>query len=250
MNVEKLNINQWAEEDRPREKMMAHGARVLTDAELLAILIGSGSQDETAVELMRRVLSACNNNLNELAKLSLEQLCRFKGIGPAKAVTVMAACELGHRRKLAEVEERLVVRTARDLYNHFHPKLADQPVEEFWVMLLNNACRVIDSRCVATGGITEVAVDVRLVLREAILGRATAIALCHNHPSGNVRPSRQDDQLTDRLRQACDLMNIRLMIQLKLLKNTKQRLFLQIKMIFQLGLIKLLKNQLENGFLF
>lgn len=211
MNVEKLNINQWAEEDRPREKMMAHGARVLTDAELLAILIGSGSQDETAVELMRRVLSACNNNLNELAKLSLEQLCRFKGIGPAKAVTVMAACELGHRRKLAEVEERLVVRTARDLYNHFHPKLADQPVEEFWVMLLNNACRVIDSRCVATGGITEVAVDVRLVLREAILGRATAIVLCHNHPSGNVRPSRQDDQLTDRLRQACDLMNIRLM---------------------------------------
>ncbi len=211
MNVEKLNINQWAEEDRPREKMMAHGARVLTDAELLAILIGSGSQDETAVELMRRVLSACNNNLNELAKLSLEQLCRFKGIGPAKAVTVMAACELGHRRKLAEVEERLVVRTARDLYNHFHPKLADQPVEEFWVMLLNNACRVIDSRCVATGGITEVAVDVRLVLREAILGRATAIALCHNHPSGNVRPSRQDDLLTDRLRQACDLMNIRLM---------------------------------------
>ncbi|MBP3551625.1 MAG: DNA repair protein RadC [Bacteroidaceae bacterium] len=211
MNAEKLNINQWAEEDRPREKMMAHGARVLTDAELLAILIGSGSQDETAVELMRRVLSACNNNLNELAKLSLEQLCRFKGIGPAKAVTVMAACELGHRRKLAEVEERLVVRTARDLYNHFHPKLADQPVEEFWVMLLNNACRVIDSRCVATGGITEVAVDVRLVLREAILGRATAIALCHNHPSGNVRPSRQDDLLTDRLRQACDLMNIRLM---------------------------------------
>jgi len=211
MNAEKLNINQWAEEDRPREKMMAHGARVLTDAELLAILIGSGSQDETAVELMRRVLSACNNNLNELAKLSLEQLCRFKGIGPAKAVTVMAACELGHRRKLAEVEERLVVRTARDLYNHFHPKLADQPVEEFWVMLLNNACRVIDSRCVATGGITEVPVDVRLVLREAILGRATAIALCHNHPSGNVRPSRQDDLLTDRLRQACDLMNIRLM---------------------------------------
>lgn len=211
MNAEKLNINQWAEEDRPREKMMAHGARVLTDAELLAILIGSGSQDETAVELMRRVLSACNNNLNELAKLSLEQLCRFKGIGPAKAVTVMAACELGHRRKLAEVEERLVVRTARDLYNHFHPKLADQPVEEFWVMLLNNACRVIDSRCVATGGITEVTVDVRLVLREAILGRATAIALCHNHPSGNVRPSRQDDLLTDRLRQACDLMNIRLM---------------------------------------
>lgn len=211
MSTEKLNINQWAEEDRPREKMMAHGASVLTDAELLAILIGSGSSEETAVSLMRRVLAACGNNLNELGKLSLEQLCEFKGIGPAKAVTVMAACELGRRRKLAEVEERRVILTSRDIYDYFHSKLADLPVEEFWVMLLNNACRVIDSRCVATGGITEVAVDVRLVLREAILGRATAIALCHNHPSGNVRPSRQDDLLTDRLRQACDLMNIRLM---------------------------------------
>lgn len=210
MSAEKLNINQWAEEDRPREKMMAHGAMVLTDAELLAILIGSGSQDETAVELMRRVLAACNNNLNELGKLSLDQLCAFKGIGPAKAVTVMAACELGRRRKLAEVEDRLVVRTSRDVYNYFHPKLADQPVEELWVMLLNNACKLIDARRVATGGITEVVADVRLVLREAIMGRATAIALCHNHPSGSVRPSHHDDMLTDRLRQACELMNIRL----------------------------------------
>lgn len=210
MSAEKLNINQWAEEDRPREKMMAHGAMVLTDAELLAILIGSGSQDETAVELMRRVLAACNNNLNELGKLSLDQLCAFKGIGPAKAVTVMAACELGRRRKLAEVEDRLVVRTSRDVYNYFHPKLADQPVEELWVMLLNNACKLIDVRRVATGGITEVVADVRLVLREAIMGRATAIALCHNHPSGSVRPSHHDDMLTDRLRQACELMNIRL----------------------------------------
>lgn len=210
MSTEKLNINQWAEEDRPREKMMAHGAMVLTDAELLAILIGSGSQDETAVELMRRVLAACNNNLNELGKLSLDQLCAFKGIGPAKAVTVMAACELGRRRKLAEVEDRLVVRTSRDVYNYFHPKLADQPVEELWVMLLNNACKLIDARRVATGGITEVVADVRLVLREAIMGRATAIALCHNHPSGSVRPSHHDDMLTERLRQACELMNIRL----------------------------------------
>lgn len=210
MSAEKLNINQWAEEDRPREKMMAHGAGILTDAELLAILIGSGSQDETAVELMRRVLAACNNNLNELGKLSLEQLCNFKGIGPAKAVTVMAACELGRRRKLAEVEERMVITMPRDIYNYFHPKLADLPIEEFWVMLLNNACRLIDVRRIATGGISEVVVDVRLVLREAILGRATAIVLCHNHPSGNVHPSRQDDLLTDRLRQACELMNIRL----------------------------------------
>ncbi|MBR3896161.1 MAG: DNA repair protein RadC [Bacteroidaceae bacterium] len=211
MSTEKLNINQWAEEDRPREKMMAHGASVLTDAELLAILIGSGSSEETAVSLMRRVLAACGNSLNELGKLSLEQLCEFKGIGPAKAVTVMAACELGRRRKLAEVEERRVILTSRDIYDYFHSKLADLPIEEFWVMLLNNACKLMDARRVATGGITEVVADVRLVLREALLGRATSIVLCHNHPSGSTRPSRHDDLLTDRLRQACEVMNIRLM---------------------------------------
>jgi DNA repair protein RadC len=211
MSTEKLNINQWAEEDRPREKMMAHGASVLTDAELLAILIGSGSSEETAVSLMRRVLAACGNNLNELGKLSLEQLCEFKGIGPAKAVTVMAACELGRRRKLAEVEERRVILTSRDIYDYFHSKLADLPIEEFWVMLLNNACKLMDARRVATGGITEVVADVRLVLREALLGRATSIVLCHNHPSGSIRPSRHDDLLTDRLRQACEVMNIRLL---------------------------------------
>ena len=211
MSTEKLNINQWAEEDRPREKMMAHGASVLTDAELLAILIGSGSSEETAVSLMRRVLAACGNNLNELGKLSLEQLCEFKGIGPAKAVTVMAACELGRRRKLAEVEERRVILTSRDIYDYFHSKLADLPIEEFWVMLLNNACKLMDARRVATGGITEVVADVRLVLREALLGRATSIVLCHNHPSGSIRPSRHDDMLTDRLRQACEVMNIRLL---------------------------------------
>lgn len=206
---DKLNINQWAEEDRPREKMMAHGAEVLSDAELLAILIGSGSHDETAVELMRRVLSACGNNLNELGKLSVEQLCSFKGIGPAKAVTIMAACELGRRRKLAEIEERFVVRSSRDIYNYFHPKMADLPIEEIWVMLLNNACKVMDTRRVAIGGISEVVADVRLVLREAIMARATAVVLCHNHPSGSIHPSRHDDSLTDRLRQACEVMNIR-----------------------------------------
>lgn len=206
----KLNINQWAEEDRPREKMMAHGAEVLTDAELLAILIGSGSQEETAVELMRRVLAGCNNNLNELGKLSLEQLCQFKGIGPAKAVTLMAACELGKRRKSAEVEERRVVRTSLDIYDYFHPKMCDLPVEECWVMLLNNASKVIDCQRISTGGISDALVDVRLVLREAILKRATAIVLCHNHPSGSIRPSRHDDRLTQHLAQACSTMDIRL----------------------------------------
>lgn len=211
MSAEKLNINQWAEEDRPREKMMQHGASVLTDAELLAILIGSGSQEETAVELMRRVLAACGNNLNELGKLPFDRLCSFKGIGPAKAITVMAACELGRRRKLAEVNERTPMQTSRDLYNYFHPKMCDLPIEECWVMLLNAATKIIDCQRLSTGGITETLVDVRLVMREALLRRAVSIVLCHNHPSGSVRPSRHDDLLTDRVSKACEIMGIRFM---------------------------------------
>lgn len=208
MEREKLNINQWAEEDRPREKMMQHGARVLTDAELLAILIGSGSQDETAVALMRRVLAACDNNLNRLGKLSVEQLCQFKGIGPAKAITIMAACELGKRRKLAETEERKKILHSRDIYDYFHPKMCDLPVEECWVMMLNAASKLIDCQHITTGGISETVVDIRLILREAIMKHATSIVLCHNHPSGNIRPSRQDDRLTEQLAKAGELMNI------------------------------------------
>lgn len=206
----KLNINQWAEEDRPREKMMTHGAGVMSDVELLAILIGSGSQDETAVELMRRILSACDNSLSRLGKLSVEQLCDFKGIGPAKAVTIMAACELGKRRKLEEVEERTLIRHSRDIYDYFHPRLCDLPVEECWVMLLNTAGKVIDSQRLSMGGLSSTVVDVRLVMREAIVRRAASIVLCHNHPSGSVRPSREDDRLTDQVAQAGNLMNIRL----------------------------------------
>lgn len=210
MSSGKLNINQWAEEDRPREKMMAHGAEVLTDAELLAILIGSGSPDETAVELMRRVLASCDNSLNVLGKMSSEQLCQFKGIGPAKAITIMAACELGRRRALADVEERFQPRSSGDLYNYFHPKMRDLPMEECWVMLLNAAGRMIKCVRVSVGGIASTLVDVRVVMREAILARATSMALCHNHPSGSVRPSRQDDQLTTQLARAAEVMNIRL----------------------------------------
>ncbi len=211
MNVGKLKINQWAEEDRPREKMVAHGAEMLTDAELLAILIGSGSPEDTAVELMRRVLASCGNNLNELGKMSIERLCQFKGIGPAKAITVMAACELGRRRKLAEVEERFQPRSSKDLYEYFHPKMCDLPVEECWVMLLNAASKVIKCVRLSVGGIASTLVDVRLVMREALISRATSIVLCHNHPSGSVRPSRQDDQLTTQLARAAETMNIRLM---------------------------------------
>ena len=182
---EKLNINQWAEEDRPREKMMLHGASALTNAELLAILIGSGNTEDTAVELMRKVLDGCHNKLGELGKCSVEDLCRYKGIGPAKAVTILAASELGKRRKEEEPKERVQIRCSTDIFAYFHPLMCDLSVEECWVMLLNQAAKVVDAIRISQGGLASTQVDVRCVLREALLKRATSIVLCHNHPSEN-----------------------------------------------------------------
>ena len=208
---EKLNINQWAEEDRPREKMMLHGASALTNAELLAILIGSGNTEDTAVELMRKVLDGCHNKLGELGKCSVEDLCRYKGIGPAKAVTILAASELGKRRKEEETKERVQIRCSTDIFAYFHPLMCDLSVEECWVMLLNQAAKVVDAIRISQGGLASTQVDVRCVLREALLKRATSIVLCHNHPSGNVTPSTDDDRLTQALNQASNTMNIRLL---------------------------------------
>lgn len=211
MKEGKLKINEWAEEDRPREKMMLHGVNTLSDAELLAILIGSGSSEETAVELMRRVLASCHNDLSLLGKLSIEDLCTFKGIGPAKAVTILAASELGKRRSSVESShERMRISSSRDIYQYFHPLLCDLSVEECWVLLLNQSLKVIDRTRVSIGGLAETSVDIRLVLREALLRRAPAIALCHNHPSGNTRPSLDDNRLTEKLSKSAALMNIRL----------------------------------------
>lgn len=205
---DKLNINQWAEEDRPREKMLDKGIQALTDAELLAILIGSGNTEETAVELMRRVLTNCHNNLNELGKCSVDELCHFKGIGPAKAISVMAACELGKRRKLSDIVERNQITCSTDVYNLLHPLMGDLSTEECWVLLLNQANKVIDKVKISAGGISETSVDVRCILREAILKRAVSIILCHNHPSGNAHPSVEDDRLTSKVKQAGAVMNI------------------------------------------
>ena len=207
---DKLNINQWAEEDRPREKMMMHGVSSLSNAELLAILIGSGNTEDSAVELMRKVLTEYHNNLNELGKASVDELCRFKGIGPAKAITILAASELGKRRKEEDIRERLSIVSSKDVYGCFYPLMCDLPTEECWLLLLNQASKVIDKVRVSTGGLSATAVDVRCILHEALLKRASAIALCHNHPSGNIHPSREDDRLTEQLRQACQIMNIRL----------------------------------------
>lgn len=209
--MEKLTINQWAEEDRPREKMMLKGAEALSDAELLAILIGSGNTEESAVALMQRVLAAAGNDLNRLGKWEIRDFARFKGLGPAKSITILAALELGKRRKLREHAERLTIRSSEDIYHLFHPLLCDLPYEEFWVLLLNQAAKVIDKVRISRGGIDQTTADVRSILREALLQRATQIALVHNHPSGNTRPSNDDLRLTQQARQAAQTMNIRLL---------------------------------------
>ena len=206
-NKHKLSINQWAPEDRPREKMIEKGAAALSDAELLAILIGSGNTEESAVELMRRLLLSCDNNLNTLAKWEVCDYSRFKGMGPAKSITVMAALELGKRRKLQNIRERLRITCSKDI---FQPLMCDLAQEEFWVLLLNQATKLIDKIRISSGGIDGTYADVRSILREALMQRATQIAVVHNHPSGNIQPSQPDRTLTEHIRKAADTMNIRL----------------------------------------
>lgn len=206
----KLSINQWAEEDRPREKLMRLGAAALSNAELLAILIGSGSQDESAVDLTKRVLADCGNNLNTLGKMTIEQLTggRYKGLGPAKAVAIIAACELGKRRQAEKAEERKQLNSALAIYEYMHPRMQDLSEEEAWVLLMNQNFKLIKSVQLSHGGITETAVDVRVIMKHALLCNATVVALCHNHPSNNASPSGDDDRLTQRVKKACELMRL------------------------------------------
>ena len=206
---EKLNINQWAEEDRPREKMATLGAEALSSAELLAILIGSGSTKESAVDLMKRILNDCNNSLNTLGKKTIDDLCRYNGVGPAKAITILAACELGKRRQMESPEERPDLGTATQIYNHMHPLMQDLDIEQFWVLLLNQNHRLIKKVRISLGGITATTVDIRIIMREAVLCNATQLVVCHNHPSGKITPSKEDDALTVSIIQACKVMNIR-----------------------------------------
>lgn len=228
MSALRLNIKQQAAEDRPREKLMAKGPSALSNAELLAILIGSGTTDETAVELMQRVLADCGNSLITLGRRSLDELMReidvtddvtgkvkrmkrYKGLGEAKAVTILAACELARRRSEEPTLVRKEIHSSVDLFNYFLPKMQDLPHEECYVLLMNQACKVLGHLLVSRGGLTETAVDIRMIMREALLKRATVLALCHNHPSGSLRPSADDDRLTDRLSNSCKMMGIRLL---------------------------------------
>lgn len=217
--MEKLNINQWAAEDRPREKMMQKGAEALSDAELLAILIGSGNTEESAVSLMQRIMNTCHNNLSQLSKWEIQDFSRFKGMGPAKSITIMAALELGKRRKMQESSERTVIHSSKDIYELFHPLLCDLPIEEFWILLMNHANKVINKIRISQGGITQTAADVRSILREALLQRATVLALVHNHPSGNTKPSREDLLLTEKICRGAKTMDIHVIDHLIITEN-------------------------------
>lgn len=208
---QKNSIKDWPEDERPREKAFRHGIASLSKAELLAILIGSGTVEDSAVELMQKVLASCGDSISQLARLSVDDLCQFKGIGPAKAITIVAACELWKRRQSDERDRAQRILSSRHLFEYFHPLMCDNTIEECYVLLLNQMNRVIDHVRIGSGGLTSTLVDIRVVLREALMKRATGIALCHNHPSGSVRPSSADDKITADLTQACKVMNIRML---------------------------------------
>lgn len=207
--TERQTITTWALEDRPREKLMKKGPGALSTAELLAILIGSGNTEETAVELMRRLMNDCKGKLQTLSRMTIEELTakKYKGMGPAKAVTIMAACELGRRRSI-EPSESQKMKSSEDIAAYFRPMLQDLSHEECHVMLLRNNLTLIDTHLISKGGLTASTVDVRTVVRQALLANATAIALCHNHPSGSLVPSSPDMMLTKQIKEACSLMQI------------------------------------------
>lgn len=206
--MSKLVIRDWAEADRPREKLMQQGRRSLSDAELLAILLGSGSAKETAVGLSKRILSDLSNDLHRLSNLEISDLCQYTGIGPAKAVTVIAAMELGRRRKEQAPQERPILNSSSRVYGHFHHNLTDLPHEEFWVLYLNTACRLIEAEMIGRGGNDFTPVDTRVILRSALIKRARSIILVHNHPSGNLKPSQADRTLTEKIISGAKLMDI------------------------------------------
>ena len=202
-------IKLWSEEERPREKLKLHGEETLTDAELLAIMLGSGTKEKNVVELSKEILDSVGGDLNQLARLTLHDFqSRFKGIGEAKAMHLLATLEFGRRRNAALAGDS--VRSSADVVDFMHPIISDLPVEEFWIILLNRRNRVIGRECVARGGVSAVMVDMRILLKPAITRLASGIVLCHNHPSGSIQPSAEDRKLTKRVVSAVELLDIKL----------------------------------------
>ena len=206
-----ITIKNWAIEDRPREKLLQKGARVLSDAELIAILIGSGTYKLSAVDLARQLLQRSGNNLNNLGKLTVKDLMKFKGIGEAKAISVVAALELGKRRKQEEISSRQSIKSSKDVYEIFEPLVSDLPHEEFWILLLNRSNRIIGKSKVSQGGVAGTVIDTKLIMKSAIENLASSIILCHNHPSGNLNPSGSDIDITNKIKTAANCLDMKLL---------------------------------------
>jgi DNA repair protein RadC len=206
-----FSIKNWSEDDQPREKLLNKGKEVLSDAELVAILIGSGNRSESAVDLCKRILSTTNNNLSELGKLTTTQLMSFNGIGEAKAVSIVAALELGRRRRGSEALERKKITSSRSVFEFMQPIIGELPHEEFWIIYVNNSNKVIQKNQLSKGGITGTLVDVRLALKIALEVGAVGLVLAHNHPSGTLTPSKADRELTRKLKIASESLDIKIL---------------------------------------
>ena len=202
-----FNIKSWAEEDRPREKLQLKGKNALSDAELIAILIGSGSRKETAVQLSKKILSSINNDLNKLGKLTIKDLTKFNGMGDAKAISIIAALELGRRRRDLDIEKKDTIKSSNDAYTIMLNVLSDLPHEEFWVVYLNRKNEVLKKENISKGGINGTVADVKIIFKHAIEQLASSIVLFHNHPSGNVNPSAEDIKLTKKIKETGVLMD-------------------------------------------
>lgn len=210
-NSTSFSIKHWSDDDKPREKLVHKGKSILSNAELIAILIGSGSRDESAVELSKRILASVNNNLNDLGKLSVKQLTQFKGIGEAKAVTIVAALEIGRRRR-GEGEEKIVsITNSKSVFELLQPNLGELEHEEFWIIFLNNSNKILHTTQLSKGGITGTLVDVRLVMKQALELGAIGIILAHNHPSGTLKPSIADKEITQKLMTAAQMLDIKVL---------------------------------------
>ncbi|HMQ08066.1 MAG TPA: DNA repair protein RadC [Saprospiraceae bacterium] len=203
-----LPIKSWSVDDRPREKLMNNGSKALSNSELMAILIGTGSRGESAISVCKKILNDHENNLHKIGRLSVKDFMKYKGIGEAKAISLVAALELGFRRQFAQEEEKIVIQSSQDAYRFIAPKLSHLPFEEFHIILLNQANRVIQSIKISSGGVSATVVDARAVLKQAIELLASSVILVHNHPSGSLKPSNNDIQLTKKLSEGAQLFNI------------------------------------------
>ncbi|MBQ0147933.1 MAG: DNA repair protein RadC [Flavobacteriaceae bacterium] len=210
-NQEKQSIKNWNEDDRPREKLSLKGRSSLSDAELLAIIMGSGNREESAVELAKRILNSAHNNWNELARYSILDLCKFKGVGEAKAISIITALEIGRRRTSQEVLDRVKINSSNDAAHILQQQIGDLPIEEFWVMFLNQGNKIIRTEQISRGGITQTSVDIRVIFKRSIELMATALILSHNHPSGNIIASEADKSLTKKIIEGAKYLDIQIL---------------------------------------